>query len=168
MSHALSARERTKQGTRHCAKRATLPAQLAADCTSDPSASASDENSAALELHEPIVPLARERRPGRPRHPARARGRRTRGCDPGKRPTRDLAPASLEQAVAIERARAVQRTRGSGVKGGGHPHSRARAQTLPAVGEAANCCESAVAADTAVKAANRARFRRAPISVRGS
>jgi len=59
----MLSRGRTNHGRRHCQARATLPAQLAADCTSDASASASDENSAALELHEPIVPLA-ERPPG--------------------------------------------------------------------------------------------------------
>jgi hypothetical protein len=63
MSHALSSREHANHRRRHCAKRATLPARLAADCTPDASASASDENSAALELHEAIVPLARERPP---------------------------------------------------------------------------------------------------------
>ena len=76
MSYALSSRERTNHGRRHCAKRATLPARLVADCTSDASASASDENSAALELHEPMVPLARERPPGCARTTAGA------GCCP--------------------------------------------------------------------------------------
>jgi len=64
MSHALSSREHTNHRRRHCAKRATLHARVAADCTSDAFASASDENSAALELHEPMVPLAWERPPG--------------------------------------------------------------------------------------------------------
>jgi hypothetical protein len=54
----------TNHARRHCVERATLPAQLAAVRASDASASASDENSAALELHEPIVPLALERAPG--------------------------------------------------------------------------------------------------------
>ena len=76
MSHALSSREHTNHRRRHCAKRATLHARVAADCTSDASASASDENSAAQELHEPMVPLARERPPDCARTAAGA------GCRP--------------------------------------------------------------------------------------
>ena len=72
----MLSRGRASHARRHCAERATLPAQLAADCTSDASASASDENSAALELHEPMVPPARERPPGCTRTIAGA------GCPP--------------------------------------------------------------------------------------